>query len=75
MFVCVGGRRGWGVGGEAVWTELETAAGNVDVADLLHACKLSLYVLIRTVSIHRYPHLPTKPGEVLKVTTNNRWGH
>ena len=34
--------------------ELETAAGSVDVADLLHACKLqlSLYVFLHTVSIH-----------------------
>ena len=40
------------------------------MADLLDACKLSLYVFLRTVSIHRYPHLPTKPGEVLEVTTD-----
>ena len=70
MFVCVGGWRGWGVGGVAVWMELETAAGSVDVADLLHACKLSLYVFFRTVSILRFPYLPTKPGEVLKVTAD-----
>ena len=67
LFVCVGG---WGVGGEAVWTELETAAGSVDVADLLHACKLqlSLYAFLRIyTTIHTSQQL--KPGEVRKVIT------
>ena len=54
MFVCVGGERGWGVGGEAVWTELETAAGSVDVADLLHApctCSSVLYLYTNVVLV------------------------
>ena len=63
MFVCVGGQRGWRVGGEAVWTELETAAGSVDVADLLHACKLQLSLHVRVPPYHIYTPLSTPPNK------------
>ena len=64
VFVCVGGWR------EAVWTELETAAGSVDVADLLHAVPVH-------IPLYRiYTPLPTPPNKAWwSPEGNNRWGH